>query len=178
VHCHFILSPLFGLSPCRQQLALICLLLILWSNSALPLGVVSLLPILLFPMFGLLPTNDVTSHYSNSIIFLFIGGFLLAIGVEKTGLHKAIANKILRVFPNTIAGMIYAITLTAGCLSAFLSNTASCLLLIPLALFLSEDDTLKKRFALAICYGASIGGIITPSVHHQGRDYEPLTSQK
>ena len=143
-------------------LALICLLVILWSNSALPLGVVSLLPILLFPMFDLLPTNDVTSNYSNSIIFLFIGGFLLAIGVEKTGLHKVIANKILRIFPNTIAGMIYALALTAGCLSAFLSNTTSCLLLIPLALFLSEDDALKKRFALAICYGASIGGIITP----------------
>ncbi|HEY5716626.1 MAG TPA: DASS family sodium-coupled anion symporter [Psychromonas sp.] len=143
-------------------LALISLLVILWSNSALPLGVVSLLPIILFPLFDLLPTNDVTRNYSESTIFLFIGGFLLAIGVEKTGLHKVIANKILKVFPSTISGIIYALALTAGCLSAFLSNTTSCLLLIPLALFLSDDEDLKKRFALAICYGASIGGIITP----------------
>ena len=143
-------------------LSLICLLVILWSNNALPLGVVSLLPILLFPMFDLMPTNEVTSNYSKSIIFLFIGGFLLAIGVEKTQLHKVIANKILQIFPHTVIGMIYALALTAGSLSAFLSNTTSCLLLMPLVLFLSDDDALKKRFALALCYGASIGGIITP----------------
>ncbi|WP_372881110.1 DASS family sodium-coupled anion symporter [Psychromonas sp.] len=143
-------------------LALICLLVILWSNSALPLGVVSLLPIILFPAFDLLSTNDVTRNYSESTIFLFIGGFLIAIAVEKTALHKVIANKILTVFANTITGMIYALALTAGCLSAFLSNTTSCLLLLPLALFLTEDEGLKKRFALAICYGTSIGGIITP----------------
>ncbi len=143
-------------------LGLICFLVILWSNSALPLGVVSLFPILLFPMFDLMPTNVVTSNYSKSIIFLFIGGFLLAIGVEKTDLHKVIANKILQIFPNTVRGMIYALALTAGSLSAFLSNTTSCLLLMPLVLFLSDDNALKKRFALALCYGASIGGIITP----------------
>jgi sodium-dependent dicarboxylate transporter 2/3/5 len=143
-------------------LSLIAMLVILWSNSALPLGVVSLLPILLFPMFDLMPTNDVASNYSKSIIFLFIGGFLLAIGVEKTDLHRLIANKILQIFPHTVTGMIYALALTAGCLSAFLSNTTSCLLLMPLVLFLSDDDALKKRFALALCYGASIGGIITP----------------
>ncbi|HEY7866657.1 MAG TPA: DASS family sodium-coupled anion symporter [Psychromonas sp.] len=155
--CHFWL-----LSEQAIALGLISFLVILWSNNGLPLGVVSLLPILLFPIFDLLPTDEVTSNYSNSIIFLFIGGFLLAIAVEKTELHKVIANKMLAFFPNTITGIIYALALTAGSLSAFLSNTTSCLLLIPLALFLSEDDALKMRFALAICYGASIGGIITP----------------
>ncbi len=143
-------------------LSLIAMLVILWSNSALPLGVVSLLPILLFPMFDLMATDEVASNYSKSIIFLFIGGFLLAIGVEKTDLHRVIANKILQIFPHTVRGMIYALALTAGSLSAFLSNTTSCLLLMPLVLFLSEDNALKKRFALALCYGASIGGIITP----------------
>jgi sodium-dependent dicarboxylate transporter 2/3/5 len=145
-----------------SALSLICLLVILWSNNALPLGVVSLLPILLFPMFDLMSTNEVTSNYSKSIIFLFIGGFLLAIGVEKSELHRVIANKILQIFPHTVIGMIYALALTAGSLSAFLSNTTSCLLLMPLVLFLSDDNSLKKRFALALCYGASIGGIITP----------------
>ncbi|WP_354624556.1 DASS family sodium-coupled anion symporter [Psychromonas sp. MME2] len=145
-----------------KALALISLLVILWSNSALPLGVVSLLPVILFPMFNLMSTNAVSSNYSKSIIFLFLGGFLLAIAVEKTELHKVIANKILQFFPHTVRGMIYALALTAGSLSAFLSNTTSSLLLIPLVLFLSDDNALKKRFALAICYGASIGGIITP----------------
>jgi len=143
-------------------LGLICFLVILWSNNALPLGVVSLLPILLFPLFNLMPTDLVTSNYSKSIIFLFIGGFLLAIGVEKTDLHKLIANKIVEIFPNTVRGMIYALALTAGSLSAFLSNTTSCLLLMPLVLFLSDDSALRKRFALALCYGSSLGGIITP----------------
>lgn len=153
----------FWLVPAQAiTLGLICLLVILWSNGALPLGVVSLLPILLFPIFDLMPTNDVASNYSKSIIFLFIGGFLLAIGVEKTDLHRVIANKILQIFPNTVCGMIYALALTSGTLSAFLSNTTSCLLLMPLVLFLSDDNALKKRFALALCYGASIGGIITP----------------
>lgn len=158
----YFIAVIWLVPPQAITLALICLLVILWSNNGLPLGVVSLLPILLFPMFDLLPTDKVTSNYGQSIIFLFIGGFLLAIGVEKTELHKVIANKILAFFPNTITGMIYALALTAGSLSAFLSNTTSCLLLIPLALFLSEDNALKKRFALAICYGSSIGGIITP----------------
>ncbi|MCG6202571.1 SLC13 family permease [Psychromonas antarctica] len=150
------------LSEQAIALGLISFLVILWSNSALPLGVVSLFPIFLFPMFDLMPTDQVSSNYSKSIIFLFIGGFLLAIGVEKTDLHKVIANKILHIFPHTVRGMIYALALTAGCLSAFLSNTTSCLLLMPLVLFLSNDNALKKRFALALCYGASIGGIITP----------------
>lgn len=150
------------LSAQAATLALICFLVILWSNNALPLGVVSLFPILLFPMFDLMPTNEVAGNYSKSIIFLFIGGFLLAIAVEKTDLHKVIAAKILRLFPHTVIGMIYALALTAGALSAFLSNTTSCLLLMPLVLFLSDNSALKKRFALALCYGASIGGIITP----------------
>ena len=165
VICAFILyffSHFWLASDQATALALICMLVILWSNSALPLGVVSLLPILLFPMFDLMPTNEVAGNYSKSIIFLFIGGFLLAIGVEKTDLHRVIANKILQIFPNTVCGMIYALALTAGSLSAFLSNTTSCLLLMPLVLFLSDDSALKKRFALALCYGASIGGIITP----------------
>jgi sodium-dependent dicarboxylate transporter 2/3/5 len=158
----YFIAHLWLASAQAITLSLICMLVILWSNSALPLGVVSLLPILLFPMFDLMQTDQVTANYSKSIIFLFIGGFLLAIGVEKTDLHKVIANKILQIFPNTVSGMIYALALTAGSLSAFLSNTTSCLLLMPLVLFLSDDTALRKRFALALCYGASIGGIITP----------------
>lgn len=145
-----------------KALSVIGFLIIMWSNNTLPLGIVSLLPIILFPTFELMSTSEVSSNYSKSIIFLFLGGFLLAISVEKTDLHKVIANKVLQTFPHTVTGMIYALALTAGSLSAFLSNTTSSLLLMPLVLFLSNDNSLRKRFALAICYGASIGGIITP----------------
>jgi solute carrier family 13 (sodium-dependent dicarboxylate transporter), member 2/3/5 len=149
----------------QQQAILIGLvstLVVLWTNEALPLGAVALLPIILFPMFEINTTNEVTSQYSKSIIFLFLGGFMLAIAVEKTGLHKVIADKMLRLFPKTVAGIIYALAITSGVLSSFLSNTTTTLLLIPLALFLSEERALKLRFALAIAYGANIGGIITP----------------
>ncbi len=143
-------------------LAIIISMVILWSNEALPLGVVSLLPIVLFPSFGIVETNLVTPNYAKSIIFLFLGGFMLAIAVEKTALHKVISTKILQIFPNTIRGMIYALAFTSGILSSFLSNSTTTLLLMPLALFLSKELRLKMRFALAIAYGASIGGIMTP----------------
>ena len=143
-------------------LALIASMVVLWSNEALPLGVVSLFPIVLFPAFDIVSTNDIVPNYAKSIIFLFIGGFMLAIAVEKTSLHKIISNRILHAFPNTVRGMIYALAITSGILSSFLSNTTTTLLLMPLALFLTDQAVLKMRFALAIAYGASIGGIITP----------------
>ena len=87
---------------------------------------------------------------------------MVAIGVEKTGLHKVIANKMLSVFPNTPRGIIFSLVITSGVLSSFLSNTTTALLLIPLAIFLTEDTTLKVRFSLAVAYGASIGGVMTP----------------
>lgn len=143
-------------------IGIIAVLVTLWTNEGLPLGVVSLLPILLFPLFDILSTNETSLNYSNSIIFLFLGGFFLAISVEKTGLHTVIANYMLSIFPSTVRGIIFALSLTSGLLSSFLSNTTTTLLLMPLALFLTEDIKIKVRFALAIAYGASIGGIITP----------------
>ena len=140
----------------------IALLVGLWSSEALPLGVVSLLPIVLFPAFGILSTKATTINYANHIIFLFLGGFLLAIGVEKTKLHLVIAQKILDIFPKTPRGMIFSLALTSGLLSSILSNTTTTLLLISIAIFLTDHTGLKMRFALAIAYGANIGGILTP----------------
>ena len=143
-------------------LGIIAFLVSLWTNEGLPLGAVSLLPIIVFPVFDILSTEQTSLNYANPIIFLFLGGFFLAIAVEKTGLHTLIADKILSVFPATARGMIFSLSLTSGLLSSFLSNTTTTLLLMPLALFLTDDQQLKVRFALAIAYGASIGGIITP----------------
>ena len=148
--------------PQATLLGLIAFLVTLWTNEALPLGVVSLIPIILFPSFSILSTKATAMNYSHPIIYLFLGGFLLEIAVEKTSLHTYIADKILGLFPNTPRGMIFSLTLTAGLLSAILSNTTTTLLLISIALFITDDIKLKMRFALAIAYGASVGGIMTP----------------
>jgi len=140
----------------------IALLVTLWTNEALPLGVVSLLPIVIFPAFGIIDTKTTAVNYANPIIYLFFGGFLLAIAVEKTNLHLHVANKLLNIFPSTPRGMIFSLATTSALLSSILSNTTTTLLLISIAIFLTDNIKLKMRFALAIAYGASIGGILTP----------------
>lgn len=137
-------------------------LISMWTNESLPLGVVSLFPIILFPSLDILAINDTTANYSKSIIFLFLGGFLMAIAVEKIGLHKVIAHKLLGIFPPTARGIIFALAITSAFLSSLLSNTTTALLLMPIALFLTDIPKLKIRLVLAVAYGASIGGIITP----------------
>ncbi len=144
------------------MVAVIVLMVTLWTNEGLPLAVVSLLPIILFPAAGVLTTKDTTVNYANPIIYLFLGGFLIAIAVEKTGLHKVIAHKMLNLFPSSVRGIIFALILTSGLLSSVLSNTTTTLLLLPIALFLTDEVRLKMRLALGIAYGASIGGILTP----------------
>ena len=144
------------------MVAAIVLMVTLWTNEGLPLAVVSLLPIIFFPAAGVLSTKETTVNYANPIIYLFLGGFLIAIAVEKTGLHKVIASRMLNLFPSSVRGIIFALIITSGLLSSVLSNTTTTLLLLPIALFLTEDIKLKMRLALGIAYGASIGGILTP----------------
>ena len=145
-----------------RLIAVVVLLVAMWTNEALPLGVVSLMPIILFPALEIMATNATTINYSKSIIFLFLGGFLLAIAVEKIGLHKIIANKLLSFFPSSSRGVIFALAITSALLSSLLSNTTTALLLMPIALFLTDNKQLKIRLVLAVAYGASVGGIITP----------------
>ena len=158
----FLLSATVFSSLQSTLVGLIAFLVVLWTNEGFSLAVVSLLPIVLFPAFNILSTKVTAANYAHPIIFLFFGGFLLAIAVEKTELHMHVADKILNLFPNTARGMIFSLALTSGALSSILSNTTTTLLLMPIALFISEDVKLKMRFALAIAYGASVGGIITP----------------
>jgi sodium-dependent dicarboxylate transporter 2/3/5 len=159
----FFLISLLGFNTSHALLiAIVALLVTLWTNGALPLGVVSLLPLILFPALGILDVKAVAPNYSKTIIFLFIGGFMMAIAVEKIGLHKYFSAKLLDKFPKTPTGIIYALAITSALLSALLSNTTITLMLMPIGLFLTENTKLKVRFLLAIAYGASIGGIITP----------------
>ncbi|UCM99395.1 DASS family sodium-coupled anion symporter [Sulfurimonas sp. SWIR-19] len=158
----FALSGVFFTLQQSSLIGCIAFFVMLWTNEGLPLGVVSLLPIVLFPAFGILDTKMTAANYANPIIYLFFGGFLLAIAVEKTKLHLHVANKLLGLFPATPRGMIFSLALTSALLSSILSNTTTTLLLISIAVFLTDNIKLKMRFALAIAYGASIGGILTP----------------
>lgn len=160
--CVFVLSG-FVLSSSQALLAgAITFLVILWSNEALPMAVVSLLPIILFPALGILDTKATTSGYSNPIVYLFLGGFMLAIAVEKTQLHRWIAHHLLGFFPHSVRGIIFALAFTSALLSSILSNTTTTLLLMSIGLFLSDEPRIQMRYLLSIAYGASIGGIITP----------------
>lgn len=143
-------------------LGILAFLIVLWTNGALPLGMVSLLPIVLFPAFGILDVKSATSNYANPIIFLFLGGFMLATAVEKIGLHKIIAKVLLARFPKTPKGIITAFGAASVVLGSALSNSTVALLLVPIALSITQDSVLKTRFLLAVAFGASISGITTP----------------
>ena len=145
-----------------RLIGVIAFLVTLWTNNGLHMGVVSLLPIVLFPVFGLVESKEVVLNYSKTTIFLFVGGFLLAFATEKSQLHKRLATKLLSIFPNTPRGVLYSLMLTAGSLSSILSDTTTALLIIPIAAFLTPNVDYKFRLLLGVAYASLIGGIITP----------------
>ena len=145
-----------------RLVGVIAFLVTLWTNNGLHMGVVSLLPIILFPIFGLVDSKDVVSNYSKTTIFLFVGGFLLAIATEKSELHKRLATKLLSIFPSTPRGVLLSLMVTAGVLSSILSDTTTALLIMPIAGFLTTNTDFKFRLLLGVAYASLIGGIITP----------------
>ncbi len=143
-------------------IGIIGLLVTLWTNKALPMGVVSLLPIILFPSFGILDTKSATANYANPIIYLFLGGFMIATATEKIGLHKVIAKFFLARFPKNTKGAIAALGVASVMLGTALSNSTVALLLLPVAMSITDNKILRTRFLLAVAFGASISGITTP----------------
>ena len=87
---------------------------------------------------------------------------MIAIATQKTQLHEYLSNKLLSLFPHTIKGILFSLAITSAFLSSLISNTTTALLLIPIAAYLTEDTNIRMRMVLAIAYGASIGGIMTP----------------
>lgn len=143
-------------------IGIIGLLVTLWTNKALPMGVVSLLPIILFPSFGILDTKSATANYANPIIYLFLGGFMIATATEKIGLHRVIAKFFLSRFPKNTKGVIAALGVASVMLGTALSNSTVALLLLPVAMSITDDKVLRTRFLLSVAFGASISGITTP----------------
>ncbi|KXA88852.1 hypothetical protein AKJ37_07610 [candidate division MSBL1 archaeon SCGC-AAA259I09] len=117
----------------RMVLAVTALMAIWWSTEALPIPAVSLLPIGLFPILGVMETGKVTIQYANHLIFLFMGGFLIAIAIQKWDLHKRIALNIIRYVGTEPKKIILGFMLATAFLSMWISNTATCMMMITVA---------------------------------------------
>ncbi|MFA3782427.1 DASS family sodium-coupled anion symporter [Melioribacteraceae bacterium 4301-Me] len=147
------------------------LMSVLWITEAIPLAVTSLIPLVLFPFLGLLSAEEVSRAYINSTIFLFMGGFLIAIAMEKWGLHKRIALNLISAFGKSPAKIIMGFMVASGFISMWISNTATAVMILPIGLAIlyklenefGQEKSQKFSIALmlGIAYACSIGGIAT-----------------
>lgn len=149
-----------------------------WMTEAIPIPATSLLPIILFPLTGGLEIGATTSSYGSGTIFLFMGGFMVALAMEKWNLHRRIALSIISVIGTNTDRIVLGFMVATGFLSMWISNTATAMMMVPIGLAiiyqvsdaLKDDptiDTSKENFGfgkalmLSIAYSASIGGIAT-----------------
>jgi len=172
----FLIIVLFGnLKPGHPEvtytLAIALLMAILWITEVIPLAVTSLIPVVLFPLFGIMNGKDVSATYFNHVIFLFIGGFLIALAMQKWNVHKRIALKILMFTGISHGRILLGLMLATAFLSMWISNTATAMMMVPILIsiiqkleeILGEKDTKKYSIGLllGVAYSASIGGIAT-----------------
>ena len=140
-----------------------------WITEAIPIYVTALLPLVLFPSLYITDLGQTSANYADRVVFLFLGGFLLAKAVERSNLHTRFAFHILDLFGTNPKYIVAAFILVTGLLSAWMSNTATTMLMLPIAsavisqLHNNKND--QNRFAvcilLSIAYSASIGGMAT-----------------
>ena len=153
------------------MLCVALLMAVWWITEVVPLAVTSLLPVALFPLFGIMDGKEVASVYYNDVIFLFMGGFLVALAMERWDLHRRIALNILRVSGVSPARILLGFMIASFFLSMWISNTATAMMMLPIAMALmAQLDRLMSHKAsssfgagllLGIAYSASIGGIAT-----------------
>lgn len=144
-----------------------------WIFEATPVAVTALLPIVLFPLLDVGTIRQVTAPYAHPIIFLFLGGFLLALAIERWHLHKRFALAVLLRVGGSASRLIGGFMLVAALLSMWISNTATTIMLLPMGLAINSmvEETLdidreeKRRFTIAlllsIAYAATLGGVAT-----------------
>jgi len=174
-----LLSPIpQGLSPEGMKVAAVAVLMaVWWISEAIPIPATALLPIVLFPFLSVMKTQQVTGAYANHLIYLFMGGFLIAAAMEKWQLHRRIALETIRlvgVSPNRI---VLGFMLATAFLSMWISNTATAMMMttIGLAVITQAKALLQAQgrfeaqtpfpfgtaLMLGIAYAASIGGVAT-----------------
>jgi sodium-dependent dicarboxylate transporter 2/3/5 len=152
-------------------LAVAVLMAVWWITDAIPLAITSLLPVVLFPVLSIMSGKDVSALYFNHIIFLFIGGFLVALAMEKHNLHKRIAIRILMITGVGHGKILFGFMIATAFLSMWMSNTATAMMMVPvgISIIYKFDEILNKKdsrklsisLLLGIAYSASIGGIAT-----------------
>src|SRR5690625_2676198 len=149
-----------------------------WITEAVPIPVTSLLPLILFPLTGGLEIGDTASAFGDETIFLFMGGFMIALAMEKWNLHRRMALTIISLIGTNMNRIVLGFMVATGFLSMWISNTATAMMMVPIGLAIIYQvtdalkdnpsvDTLKENFGfgkalmLGIAYSASIGGIAT-----------------
>ena len=144
-----------------------------WITEAIPIAVTSLLPIVLFPLSGALDLSTTTASFGHKYIFLYIGGFIIAIAIEKWNLHRRIALNIINLIGSDIKKIILGFMIATAFLSMWISNTATAVMMLPIGIAIisqlkdnpntieNETNLFGKALMLTIAYSASIGGMAT-----------------
>jgi solute carrier family 13 (sodium-dependent dicarboxylate transporter), member 2/3/5 len=141
-----------------------------WITEAVPIPITSILPLVLYPLFGIDGVPATAAHYGKEIIFLFLGGFIIALGIERSGLHKRIALHIVARLGGSPSRLVLGMMVACAVLSMWINSTATTLVMLPIALSLIDDEdapiAVRQRLTvpllLGVAYGATIGGMATP----------------
>jgi solute carrier family 13 (sodium-dependent dicarboxylate transporter), member 2/3/5 len=157
-----------GLSLAGQRTAAVAVLMALWwVANALPMAVTALLPLVAFPLLGIATLKEAAVPFAHPLLFLMLGGFLLAAAMQTVGLHDRLTGWLLR--PDWVRAhprrVVLALMVAAAGLSGLVSNTATTVMMLPLAIGLgarcSDEPRTRSAFVLALAYAASIGGVST-----------------
>lgn len=156
-----------------RVIAIAAWMIVWWITEAVSISVTALIPLALFPLLGIGDIKSVASNYANPIVYLFFGGFVIALALEKVQLHKRIALSILKITGTKANGIVLGFMIATALMSMWISNTASTVVMLPIAVSVIQllmDDTdgftkNDKNFALSIMLGiafaANIGGMST-----------------
>ena len=162
-----------GLSDVGWRTAAVAVLMATWwMTEAIPIPATALLPLVLFPILGVLDMPNAAAPYANELIFLFLGGFLLAVGMERWGLHRRIALRIITTIGTSPSRLVLGFMVATAFLSMWISNTATATMMLPIGVAvgtllrpgdLEEGDDFNFGVALMLgtAYAASIGGVAT-----------------
>ncbi len=170
---YLLLSNFSDAGPLASKMAAVAVLMaVWWLTEAVPMAITALMPVVLFPLLGILDSKQTSMQYMDPIIFLFIGGFILAYGIEKWMLHERIALGILAGMGSKPSNILFGVMLTTFIISMWISNTATVMMLFAsvMAIIVKIESNNKREsihhgFAtallLGLAYSASIGGMAT-----------------